>query len=76
MHDLSIKKKFHRLFDIGVLSTGSNRFIGEGKYSDLFKDKARVHAESGDFLVALKGAEKKAEFRKAVVAKAKVAGWK
>lgn len=64
MEKLATKKnsRFNRLFDIGILSHASERFIGEGSYSDLFKDKARIYAESGDFLVVLK-VEQKVKFR-------------
>jgi len=75
MHTLAQKQRFHRLFDVGVLSVASDAAVDKGMYSDLFKDKAIVHAETGDFLVNLKG-ENKVKFREMLVGKAKTAGWK
>lgn len=40
-----------------------------------FKDRARVHVETADFLVSLKD-DKKAEYRGAAVKKAVENGWK
>jgi hypothetical protein len=65
MSTLASKGKFKRLFDVGVLSMASEAGIDQGDYTDLFKDKAMIHAETGDFLVMLKG-EQKGQFRTAV----------
>ena len=59
---LKTKQKFRGLFDGGVLSINSAALIGDD-FSLLFKDKARVYCETGDFLIGLKK-EQRIEFRK------------
>ncbi len=65
---LKLKQKYRGLFDGGVLSIQSASAIGED-LALLFKDKARVHCETADFLIALKP-EQRVEFRKQVLKKA------
>ena len=48
-----MKRKFQGLFDIGVLSLHSADKIGP-ELTKMFKDKARVHCESADFLIVMK----------------------
>lgn len=67
------KKKYHNLFDIGVLSVNSANQIKKD-LSVLFKDKARVHCETGDYMVILK-ADQREEFRKKIIEKVKEARW-
>ena len=70
---LAAKKKFQGLFDLGVLSVHSANAIAP-EVSVLFKDQARVHCETADFLLALKP-EQRAEFRTRVRDRAKAARW-
>lgn len=49
----AMKRKFQGLFDIGVLSLHSADKIGP-ELTKMFKDKARVHCESADFLIVMK----------------------
>lgn len=70
---LKLKKKFRGLFDGGVLSMNSANYIGED-FSTLFKDKARVHCETVDYLIALTS-EQRIEFRKQILKKVELAGW-
>ena len=50
---LSTKRKFQGLFDVGVFSVYSADKISP-EVTRMFKDKARVHQETGDFLITLK----------------------
>jgi len=59
---LKLKQKYRGLFDGGVLSINSAALIGDD-FSLLFKDKARVHCETGDYLIGLTP-EQRIEFRK------------
>jgi len=71
---LYTKKKFHGLFDIGVLSVHSANRISK-EFTTLFKDSARVHCESADYLLVLKP-EQRVEFRQKVLEKVKESDWK
>lgn len=62
LKSLKSKQKFRGLFDGGVLSINSAGQIGDD-FSLLFKDKARVHCESADYLIALTP-DQRVEFRK------------
>jgi hypothetical protein len=62
LKQLKTKQKFRGLFDGGILSINSAAYISED-FSLLFKDKARVHCETADFLIML-SAEQRVEFRK------------
>lgn len=68
-----MKKKFRNLFDIGVLSVHSANNISQ-EMAVLFKDQAKVHCETGDYLVVLKP-EQKEELRLKVRDKVKDARW-
>ena len=50
---LSTKRKYQGLFDVGVLSVHSADKISP-ELTRLFKDKAKVHCESADFLIVMK----------------------
>lgn len=73
LKSLKEKKKFRGLFDGGVLSINSAVNIGED-LSTLFRDKARVHCEAADYLIALTP-EQRIEFRKQILVKVRDAGW-
>jgi len=47
------KKKYRHLFDIGILSVQSANSISKD-ISVLFKNQARVHCETADYMVILK----------------------
>ncbi|CDW85452.1 arf-like ras superfamily gtpase [Stylonychia lemnae] len=70
---LYLKKKYKNLFDIGVLSIHSANNIKEDM-SILFKDQAKVHVETADYLAVFKP-EQKEEFRVKLREKAKEAKW-
>ena len=70
---LNSRKKYKGLFDIGVLSVHSGGNISP-ELTQLFKDKARVHCESGDYLIML-NEEQRIQFRTKVFEKAGAAGW-
>lgn len=70
---LYTKKKFTNLFDIGVLSINSANMI-KRDLSILFKDHAKVHVESADFIVIMKP-EQRQEFRKKLLEKIIEARW-
>lgn len=53
LKSLKTKQKYHSLFDGGILSINSCQQIS-ADFSELFKDKARVYCETGDFLIGLK----------------------
>lgn len=53
LRTLSTKRKYQGLFDIGVMSIHSADKISP-ELTKLFKDKARVHCESADFLIVMK----------------------
>ena len=67
------KKKYKNLFDIGVFSVQSANSISKD-ISVLFKNQARVHCETADYVVILKK-EQREEFRKKIVEKVKEARW-
>lgn len=67
------KKKYAKLFDLGVLSVNSANTISKD-FSKLFKDGARVHCETADYMVILKK-EQREEFRKKIVEKIRDARW-
>jgi hypothetical protein len=67
------KKKYKNLFDIGVFSVQSANSISKD-ISVLFKNQARVHCETADYMVILKK-EQREEFRKKIVEKVKEARW-
>ena len=70
---LFTKSKFHNLFDIGVLSIHSDNQI-KPEFNILFKDKAKILAETGDCLIVFKP-EQKLEFKKKIVEKAVASSW-
>ena len=70
---LRSKKKFKGLFDCAVLGLNSANFIST-ELSELFRDKARVHVETSDYLILLK-AEQRLEMRKAILKKMTEAKW-
>jgi len=47
------KRKYQGLFDIGVMSVHSADKIGV-ELTKMFKDKAKVHCESADYLFVMK----------------------
>ena len=57
-----------------MLSINSANYIKEGM-DILFKDNAKVHVETADYMVMFKP-EQKQEFRKKVAEKAKEAKWR
>jgi len=62
------------LFDIGVLSVHSANKISK-ELTTLFKDSARVHCETADYLIVCKP-EQRVEFRQKCLEKVKDADWK
>ena len=70
---LATKRKFQGLFDIGVMSVHSANVI-DPELTKLFKDKARVHCESADYLFIMKP-DQRVEFRAQVYEKATKAHW-
>ena len=60
------KSKFRGLFDIGVLSLFSAGYMKQKDFSVLFKDKAAVHVETADFVIALKK-DLRVEYRKKLI---------
>ena len=68
-----LKKKFTNKFDLGVLSIHSANNIKQD-LSVLFKDLAKVHVETGDYLCVFKP-EQKEEFRKKLIEKIREAKW-
>lgn len=70
---LATKRKFQGLFDIGVMSVHSADKITP-ELTSLFKDNARVHCESADFLIVMKP-EQRVEFRTQIHKLAKEASW-
>lgn len=73
LEKLTLKKKFIKLFDIGVLSVHSANNIKE-EMSLLFKNNAKIHVESCDYMVIFKP-EQRQQFREKVVEKAMQARW-
>ena len=73
LRKLATKRKYQALFDIGVLSVHSADKISP-ELTSLFRDKARVHCETADFLIIMTP-EQRLEFRTKVYEKANVAGW-
>lgn len=67
------KRKYQGLFDIGVLSVHSADKISP-EMTKMFKDKARVHCESADYLIVMKP-EQRVQFRTEVYKKVAEAGW-
>lgn len=67
LKQLNKKKRYQCLFDGGILSVNSCSFISE-EFSMLFRDKAKVYCETGDFLIGLKP-EQRIEFRKLILGK-------
>jgi hypothetical protein len=63
LNKLHTKSKYQDLFDIGVLSLFSGSYIKSKEFSSLFKDKAPLHVETADFVIALKK-EMRIEYRK------------
>jgi len=60
---LHTKSKYQGFFDVGVLSLFSGSYIKSKEFSSLFKDKAPLHVETADFVIALKK-EMRIEYRK------------
>ena len=73
LRTLNTRRKFQGLFDIGVMSIHSADKISP-ELTKMFKDKARVHCESADYLIVMKP-EQKEEFRAKVLEKADEASW-
>lgn len=73
LKQLKTKKRYQCLFDGGILSVNSCSYISE-EFSMLFRDKAKVYCETGDFLIGLKP-EQRIEFRKLILGKVKEANW-
>ena len=73
LRTLATKRKFQGLFDIGVMSVFSADKI-DLELTKMFKDKARVHCESADFLFILKE-DQRVEYRAKVMEKAQNAAW-
>ena len=71
---LTTKKKYQGLFDIGVLSLFSESRIKDKGFSQLFKDKAPIYCETGDYLVCL-SKEKRVEYRKELLKWTAELGW-
>ena len=69
----STKRKYQGLFDIGVMSVHSADKIG-AELTKMFRDKAKVHCESADFLFIMKP-DQRVEFRTKVMEKAQEATW-
>merc|ERR1711957_123089 len=67
LKQLKTKKRYQCLFDGGILSVNSCSYISE-EFSMLFRDKAKVYCETGDFLIGLKP-EQRIEFRKLILGK-------
>lgn len=67
------KKKFNKLFDIGVLSIHSANAI-KSDLTLLFKESAKVHVESADFMIMLNKEQRKL-YREKISEKTKEAGW-
>ena len=61
LRTLNSRRKFQGLFDIGVMSLHSADKISPD-LTKMFKDKARVHCESADYLIVMKP-EQREEFR-------------
>ena len=68
------KKKFHSLFDAGVLSINSGATINK-EMSYLFKSGARIHVESADCLAIL-NKEQRQDFRTKIMEKCEQAEWR
>jgi len=68
LNSYATKRKYQGLFDVGVMSVHSADKIG-AELTKMFKDKARVHCETADFLIIMKP-EQRAEFRGKVLEKA------
>lgn len=73
LKSLKTKQKYRGLFDGGVLSINSAALIGDD-FSQLFKDKARIHCETADYLIALTP-EQRIQFRKEVLKKVTDSKW-
>ena len=73
LRTLNSRRKFQGLFDIGVMSLHSADKISPD-LTKMFKDKARVHCESADYLIVMKP-EQREEFRTKVLEKATEASW-
>lgn len=67
------KKKYSNFFDIGVLSVNSANMITKD-LSKLFKDHAKVHCETADYMVILKE-DQRAMFRDKLIEKIRDARW-
>jgi len=67
------KKKYAKLFDIGVLSVASANHISRD-LSVLFKDQSRIHCETADYMILLKPEQRK-EFRNKIIEKIRDARW-
>jgi Domain of unknown function (DUF4471) len=67
------KKKYANLFDIACLSVSSANMIAK-EFSRLFKDKAKVHCETADYMVILKK-EQREMFRSKLIEKIRDARW-
>jgi hypothetical protein len=73
LEKLTEKKKYKNLFDIGVFSVQSANSISKD-ISVLFKNQARVHCETADYMIILKK-DQREEFRKKIVEKVRDARW-
>ena len=73
LNSYSTKRKYQGLFDIAVMSVHSADKIG-AEFTKMFRDKAKVHCESADYLFIMKP-EQRVEFRTKVYEKAQEATW-
>jgi len=74
LKDLYHKQKYNSFFDAGILSIHSSNKIEE-PMNAIFKNGAKIHIETADFLCILK-AEHKTAYRKKIVEKIETAKWK
>ena len=70
---LSTKRKYKGLFDVGVVSVHSADKISP-ELTTIFKDKAKVHCETADFVIVMKP-EQRVQYRTSVLEKATEANW-
>ena len=73
LKSLRTKQKFNGLFDGGILSIQSATQISK-EFSCLFKDKAKVYCETGDFLIGLRK-EQRIDLRKEILRRSVEAKW-
>ena len=74
IQDLIIKKKYTSFFDAAILSIHSANMIDE-PINTIFKNGAKIHVETADFLCILKP-ENKTQYREKINEKCVAAKWK